>query len=442
MDQNTTVVKFGGTSLADASQFRKVASIIKSDPKRRYAVVSAPGKRFSSDIKVTDLLIRCYNAKTPEDRDAAFDIITDRFTGIERDLALSTDIAGEIEAIREKVESPEGVTYSYLISRGEYLSARLMSAYLGFDFVDAADLIFFDDKGILDEPKTYPVVRDVLEKHETAVIPGFYGSLADGSINTFPRGGSDITGSVIARGIEAHLYENWTDVSGVLMADPKIIPDAKCIDVLTYRELRELSYMGSQVLQEEAVFPVKQLGIPINVRNTNDIQAPGTMIVAEAPPSASGRTVTGLAGRRGFSVLLIEKTFMNNQVGFMRRVLSLFEKHDISVEHVPTGIDTLSVIFESAKATPEAIGDIIASINRDLKVDYISYSENVALVAVAGRNMVNRSGTAGLILTQLGKAGINILLLSQSSNEINIIVGVEAMHFEKTLRILYDLFKD
>lgn len=441
MDQNITVVKFGGTSLADAKQFQKVASIVLADEKRRYVVVSAPGKRFSSDIKVTDLLIRVYNAKTREDIDRGFEVIRERFTSIEKDLDLKTDIASVINGIYEKVVSPEGVNYSYLVSRGEYLSAILMAAYLGFAFVDAADLIFFDDKGTMDEGKTYYTIRKKLEDVPYAVIPGFYGTMPDGSVNTFPRGGSDITGSVIARGVEAHMYENWTDVSGFMMADPRIIPDAKVIDVLTYRELRELSYMGASVLQEDAVFPVKQLGIPINVRNTNDVDAPGTMIVADAPPT-SDHPVTGLAGRKGFSVLLIEQTFMNNKVGFMRRVLSLFEKHNISIEHVPTGIDTLSVVFESAKASPEAIGDIIASINRDLKVDYISYSENVALVAVAGRNMANRSGTAGSILTQLGKAGINILLLAQSSNEINIIVGVEAMHYEKTIRILYDMFKD
>lgn len=441
MDQNITVVKFGGTSLADANQFQKVADIVRADDKRRYVVVSAPGKRFSSDIKVTDLLIRIYNAKSREEIDRGFESLRERFTDIENTLGLSTDISSHIDAVYEKVTSSEGVNYSYLVSRGEYLNGILMASYLGFAFMDAADLIYFDEKGVLDEVKTYATVRKALADVPAAVIPGFYGSMPDGSVNTFPRGGSDITGSVIARGVEAHLYENWTDVSGFLMADPRIIPDAKCIDVLTYRELRELSYMGASVLQEDAVFPVKQLGIPINVRNTNDVSAPGTMIVAEAPPTSS-HPVTGLAGRKGFSVLLIEQTLMNNKVGFMRRVLSLFEKHNISIEHVPTGIDTLSVVFESAKATPEAIGDIIASINRELKVDYISYSENVALVAVAGRNMANRSGTAGSILTQLGKAGINILLLAQSSNEINIIVGVEAVHYEKTIRILYDMFKD
>ena len=439
MNQNITVLKFGGTSLADASQFRKVRDIVVADEKRKYVIVSAPGKRFSGDTKVTDLLIRCYNAQTDEDRKASFDVIKERYLEIEAELGLSCDIGCEIDKISEVVAG--GCTYSYLVSRGEYLNAILMAAFLGYDFVDAADLIFFDDNGVMDEGKTYPTIRKRLAASERAVIPGFYGVLPDGSINTFPRGGSDITGSVIARGIEAGLYENWTDVSGFLMTDPRIIPEAKCIDILTYRELRELSYMGSSVLQEDTVFPVKQLGIPIYIRNTNDVNAKGTMIVADAPP-ANDHPITGLAGRKGFSVLLIEKMLMNNQIGFMRKILSLFEKHNISVEHVPTGIDTMSVVFESATATPEAIGAIIASINRDLKVDYISYSENVALVAVVGRNMANRSGTAGSILTQLGKAGINILLLAQPSNELNIIVGVEANHYEKTIRILYDLFND
>lgn len=439
MNQNITVLKFGGTSLADASQFKKVCDIVRADEKRRYVIVSAPGKRFSGDTKVTDLLIRCYNAQSDADRQSSFDIIRSRYMEIEAELSLSCNIGSEIDNIASVVSS--GCSYSYLVSRGEYLNAILMAAYLGYDFIDAAELIFFDDHGVLDEPKTYATIRKRLSSCEHAVIPGFYGALPDGTINTFPRGGSDITGSVIARGIEAGLYENWTDVSGFLMTDPRIIPEAKCIDILTYRELRELSYMGSSVLQEDTVFPVKQLGIPIHIRNTNDIQAKGTLIVADAPP-ANDHPVTGLAGRKGFSVLLIEKMLMNNQIGFMRKILSLFEKHNISVEHVPTGIDTMSVVFESATATPEAIGAIIASINRDLKVDYISYSENVALVAVVGRNMANRSGTAGSILTQLGKAGINILLLAQPSNELNIIVGVESNHYEKTIRILYDLFND
>lgn len=432
------VVKFGGSSLADAAQFKKVSEIVLSEESRRYVVPSAPGKRFSGDTKVTDMLYQCYDlAEMGDLTDEAFAKIEERYNNIISDLGLNISLDAEYAKIKNDFKNKVGRDYA--ASRGEYLNGRILAEYIGYDFIDAAEVIFFDRNGLLDNEKTNKAVKAACEKHTKAVIPGFYGSAFDGSVKTFSRGGSDVTGSVVAGAIGAEVYENWTDVSGCLMADPRIVDSPLPIDYITYHELRELSYMGATVLHEDAIFPVRRAGIPINIKNTNAPADPGTMIVAEAPSTSRNRVITGIAGKKDFSVIAIEKDMMNQELGFGRRVLEVFEKNGISFEHLPSGVDTMSVIVATAalEGKREAI---IEGICREVNPDHIHIEDGIALVAVVGRGMVKTHGTASRVFSAISRADINVRMIDQGSSELNIIIGVHDNDFERTLRAIYNEF--
>ncbi len=432
------VVKFGGTSLADAEQFRRVAAIVKADPSRKYVVASAPGKRFKDDIKVTDLFYQCYSlAKKREDITEIYQQITDRYNTIIKDLGISFDISGELEYVKNAMLSHSGRDFA--ASRGEYLNSIILAKYMGFDFIDAENVIHFKENGTFDSEYTNAVLSEELKKHEYAVIPGFYGTTPNGTIKTFSRGGSDITGAIVARAAEAEIYENWTDVSGMKMADPRLIEDPKTIATVTYRELRELSYMGATVLHEDAVFPARVAGIPINIRNTNDPSAPGTMIVAATEEFDRDLVITGIAGKKGFSVINIEKDNMNSTVGFGRRVLEILEDNELSFEHLPSGIDTMGVVVNTEALEPHR-EKVLNSINRTLKPDSLSIEDGISLIAVVGRAMVKVKGTAAKVFDAVSEAGVNIKMIDQGSSEINIIIGVEEQDFETTLRAIYNKF--
>jgi aspartate kinase len=432
------VVKFGGSSLADANQFRKVAAIVKADPNRRFVVASAPGKRFSDDVKVTDMLYRCFDmVRNHEDITEYYKQISDRYNGIIRDLGLNFDISGELEYIKNAILHHSGRDFA--ASRGEYLNSLILAKYLGFGFIDAESVIFFRENGDFDGERTNEEMKKELQKHQYAVIPGFYGGMPNGTIKTFSRGGSDVTGSIVARACEAEIYENWTDVSGCLMADPRIVKDPMPIKTITYSELRELSYMGASVLHEDAIFPVRYAGIPINIRNTNDPEAPGTMIVASTNDYDSEHIITGIAGRKGFSVITIEKDMMNSEIGFGRRVLDVLEDNDISFEHLPSGVDTMSVIVSTAYLDARR-ERVIASINKRCRPDSIVIEDGLALLAVVGRGMVKSKGTAARVFKAISVADINIRMIDQGSSELNIIVGVEERDLEKAVNAIYGEF--
>ena len=432
------VVKFVGSSLADAEHFRQVASIIKADPARRYVVPSAPGKRFKEDIKVTDMLYECYEKiRKHENIDELYQKIMDRYNGIIADLGLNFDISGELEYVKNAMMHRSGRDFA--ASRGEYLNGLILSKYLGYSFVDAENVIFFRENGTFDEEKTNRVLAEELMQHKNAVIPGFYGVMPNGTIKTFSRGGSDITGSIVARAVEADLYENWTDVSGFMMADPRVLENPCAIETITYRELRELSYMGATVLHEDAIFPVRYAGIPINIRNTNDPSADGTMIVAETAHYDTEKVITGIAGKKGFSVITIEKDMMNSEVGFGRKVLEVLEEHEISFEHLPSGIDNMSIVVNSACLEGRR-EKIMGAINRMVRPDHISVEDGLALVAVVGRAMVKAKGTAARVFDSLSSAGINIRMIDQGSSEISIIVGIEEHDFDAALCAIYKEF--
>ncbi len=435
------VVKFGGSSLADAEHFRQVASIVKADPTRRFVVPSAPGKRDKNDTKVTDLLYECYNLiKARESReviDAAYDRICERYNSIIKDLGLDFDLSGELAYVKNAMLHASGRDYA--ASRGEYLNSLILAKFLGFDFIDAENVIFFRDNGTLDEEKTQEVLAAELKQHAYAVIPGIYGGMPNGTVKTFSRGGSDITGSIVARAAGADLYENWTDVSGFMMADPRVIDNPCIIQEITYRELRELSYMGATVLHEDAVFPVRIAGIPINIRNTNRPEDAGTMIVAHATGYDTDKVITGIAGKKGFSVLTIEKDLMNSEVGFGRKVLEVFEENDISFEHLPSGIDTMSIVTSSA-ALEGRRDRLMQSISRTVRPDSVFIEDELALVAVVGRGMVKAKGTAARVCDALARADVNIRMIDQGSSELNIIVGVDENEYEDALRAIYAEF--
>ena len=443
MENILKVVKFGGSSLADAEHFRRAIEIIQAEPSRRYVVPSAPGKRNKGDEKVTDLLYSCYDAASHgENINLRFEHIANRFRGIIEDLNLRISLEDDFETIRRAFMHKAGRDYA--ASRGEYLNGRIMAACLGYDFIDAADVIFFNDDGTFNAERTNTVLKQKLTEHQRAVIPGFYGSMPNDTIKTFSRGGSDITGSIVARAAECDLYENWTDVSGFMMADPRIVKDPLPIDTVTYRELRELSYMGAGVLHEESIFPVRFAGIPINIRNTNDPSAAGTMIVPDAPV---GKTViTGIAGKKGFSVITVDKDLMNTEVGFGRRMLSVLEREKINFEHLPSGIDTMSVLV----ATPVLEGRrerIIDEMCDLLNPDSIQIDDNMALIAVVGRGMKKAPGTAARVFKAVGSVGVNIRMIDQGSSELNIILGIEEKDFETAMNAIYnefvrDSFKD
>ena len=433
------VTKFGGSSLADAAQFQKVAEIIQADPARKYVVPSAPGKRFKNDDKVTDLLYKSYAlASSGQDTAEVFAEITRRYTDIKNELALKTDVEGLISRIKNRVDGGAGIAYT--ASRGEYLNGILLAEYLGFAFIDAAEVILFDSRGVLDAEKTNTIMSKRLLKEKQAVIPGFYGSGPDGSIVTFSRGGSDITGSLVARAAKADLYENWTDVSGFMVTDPRIVPETRVIRYITYKELRELSYMGASVLHQDAVFPVSQSGIPINSRNTNEPDAPGTMIVHQLPREHQSDTViTGIAGHKGYCAITIEKNMMNSELGIGRRFLEVFERNNILFEHLPSGVDTMSAVL-NAKAIEGKQESVMASIQDEIEPDSIEFIPNLALLAVVGHGMARSAGTAGKIFSALGKQNINIRIIDQGSSEINIIIGVDEQDLEKSIRTIYDAF--
>ncbi len=424
--------------MADATQIRKVHDIITKDPAIKYVVPSAPGKRFPEDFKVTDMLYRCYDKCVKgENSDADFTAIEERFNAIIRELGLQLSLEDEYTVIRKAFKIKLGRDFA--ASRGEYLSGKILSAYLGYPFIDAADVIFFDKNGCFDSERTDEVLSAKLKAMEHAVVPGFYGSMPNDTIKTFSRGGSDITGSIVARAARADMYENWTDVSGFLMADPRIIKNPKTIPHITYHELRELSYMGATVLHEDAIFPVRMEGIPINIRNTNAPSDPGTTILAEMPANDPVEVITGIAGKKGFAVVTIDKDMMNQELGFGRRILWAFEKNGISFEHLPSGIDTMSVIVsESALENKKTalLADIIALTNPD----HIHVEYGIALIAVVGRGMVQTKGTASKIFTAIYENDVNIRMIDQGSSELNIIIGVKSEDFEKAMNAIYNAF--
>ncbi len=431
----TIVVKFGGTSLAGADQIRKAADIVLSDPARRFMVASAPGKRTGDDIKVTDLLYRCYDeAAAGQDFSGTLAQIEGRYADILAGLGVAFDLAAEIAILREHLEADP--QRDYMASRGEYLNARIIAAFLGRPFVDPAETIFFTEAGSLDEKRTFEALGARLASLECAVIPGFYGVMPDGTVHTFSRGGSDITGSIAAQASKADLYENWTDVSGMLSADPRIVENPHVIDHITYTELRELSYMGASVLHEDAVFPVRKAGIPINIRNTNRPADPGTMIVPWADRSAQKRVVTGVAGRKGFTSIAIEKSMLNSEVGFTAKLLTILAENGVSFEHCPSGIDTISVVVNTEHFL-RARDDILIAIQKQLEPDAMTVEDGLAMLAVVGRGMVFSKGTAARIFKALADANINVRMIDQGSSELNIIVGVEEHDYENAIRAIY-----
>ena len=431
------VVKFGGSSLASAEQFRKVADIIHSDDSRRYVVPSAPGKRFSDDTKVTDMLYGCYElAAKGKNFEKEFDAIKERYYSIIKELNIDIDMEKEFDTVRACFIGKAGRDYA--ASRGEYLNGLVLAAYLGYPFVDPAEMVFFADDGSFDADRTFAAVGERLKDIERAVVPGFYGSMPNDTIKTFSRGGSDITGSIVAAGVGADLYENWTDTSGFLVCDPRIVKDPQPIRTITYRELRELAYMGASVFHEDAIFPVRKNGIPINIKNTNKPGDPGTFIV-ESTSQKPLYTITGIAGKKGFAVVNIEKDMMNNELGFGRRVLEQFEKNGISFEHMPSGIDTMSVIVHQEEFADKE-QEILAGIHRNCHPDVIDIETDLALVAVVGRGMKSERGTAGRIFSALAHAHVNVKMIDQGSSELNIIIGVSEQDFEKACNAIYEIF--
>lgn len=431
------VVKFGGSSLASARQFKKVGDIIRADKSRRYVIPSAPGKRNSKDTKVTDMLYECYAAaSTGASYKKLLEAIKARYQEIIDGLDLNLNLDHEFATIEENFV--KGIGKDYAASRGEYLNGIVMANYLGYEFIDAAEVIFFDENGNFEAELTNKELSERLEHIERAVIPGFYGSKHDGSIKTFSRGGSDVTGSIVARAIHADLYENWTDVSGFLVTDPRIVENPEVIETITYKELRELAYMGAGVLHEDAIFPVRKEGIPINIRNTNRPEDKGTLIV-ESTCRKPRYTITGIAGRKGFCAINIEKAMMNSEVGFGRKVLGVFEKYGISFEHMPSGIDTMTIMVHQDEFE-EYEQSVIAGIHRAVEPDLVDLEADLALIAVVGRGMKGTRGTVGRIFSALAHARINVKMIDQGSSELNIIIGVKNSDFETAIKAIYDIF--
>jgi len=436
-DMMKKVVKFGGSSLASARQFKKVGDIIRSDKSRRYVVPSAPGKRNDKDEKVTDLLYQCYDAASGgTSYKKILERIKKRYEEIIDGLNLNLNLDSEFDRIEENFIAKAGRDYA--ASRGEYLNGLVMAEYLGFEFIDAAEVVFFHDNGVFDAEATDKELSERLEHVDRAVIPGFYGSRHDGTVKTFSRGGSDVTGSIVAKAIHADMYENWTDVSGFLVTDPRVVENPQVIETITYRELRELAYMGASVLHEDAIFPVRKEGIPINIRNTNRPDDKGTLIV-ESTCRKPKYTITGIAGKKGFCSINVEKAMMNSEVGFGRKVLQVFEDYGISFEHMPSGIDTMT-IFVHQSEFEEYEQSVIAGIHRAVEPDYVEMESDLALVAVVGRGMKATRGTAGRIFSALAHARVNVKMIDQGSSELNIIIGVKDGDFETAIKAIYDIF--
>jgi aspartate kinase len=433
------VCKFGGTSMADASSVAQVVSIINANPKRKIVVVSAPGKLKDQD-KITDILINCYKSAKEGSCKELFEKVKARFQSIIDDLNIDIDLTREFEIIRQEIDA--GAGYDYAASRGEYLTALILAEYLGFDFLDAKDIIKFSQDGVFESELTNDLTKAALETIEKGVVvPGFYGSRPDGSICVFSRGGSDITGAILARAVNAELYENWTDVNGFMMCDPRIVKDPKSIPSLTYKELRELSYMGAGVLHPEAIFPVRLADISINIRNTFEPDNPGTMIVPSKKYRKNGRVVTGIAGRKNFTVINIEKSMMNSELGFARRALSVLEEHKISIEHMPTGIDTLGLVIENANIKGK-IDSVVEGLKAALSPDHLEVFDDLALIATVGHGMIQRKGTASKLFSALYNADINVRMIDQGSSELNIIIGVDNKDFERSIEAIYRAFVD
>lgn len=434
------VVKFGGTSMADAKSIRQVAEIIKQDKERRYVVVSAPGKRFSQDHKVTDMLYACYHdMQINGECKATFDKIRERFKGIVKDLGLGLDIDSYLDKVEEEMLKYNSA--EFCASRGEYLSAVITAEVLGYEFIDAKDVMIFDANGDFDSESTNEKVKSVLENVERAVVPGFYGGDSEGIVHTFSRGGSDVSGAVIARAVGASLYENWTDVNGFMSADPRIVDNPKPIETLSYKELRELAYMGANVLHPESIFPVRVSKIPINIRNTFCPTAEGTMIVAELDEKEhSKRVITGIAGKKGYSIIYIEKSMMNSELGFVRKVLAVLEYYNISIEHLPTGIDTMSIVIpDNELAGKEDV--VIERIKKVVDPDHIEIKSGISLIATVGHGMSYKPGSASTLVGALAKEKINIRMIDQGSSEMNIIVGIATSDYERAIKAIYAAFQ-
>ena len=431
------VVKFGGSSLASAEQFEKVGKIIRADKDRRFVVPSAPGKRDSKDTKVTDMLYCCYAlAEAGKDFKAELKAIKERYQGIIDGLKLDLSLEEEFKIVEKNFKEKAGKDYA--ASRGEYLNGIIMANYLGYEFIDSATVIFFKENGEFDSEKTNEVLSARLKDCKSAVVPGFYGAYEDGRVKTFSRGGSDITGSIVARAIKADVYENWTDVSGILVVDPRIIPNPAAIETITYRELRELSYMGFSVLHEDAIFPVRREGIPINIRNTNAPADNGTWIVGSTCQK-SKYVITGIAGKKGFCSINIEKDMMNSEIGFGRKVLQAFEDNGISFEHVPSGIDTMTVFVHQDEFMHKE-QQVVAALHRLANPDVIDIESDLALIAVVGRGMKSTRGVSGRIFSALAHKNVNVKMIDQGSSELNIIIGVTNDDFETAIKAIYDIF--
>ncbi|MBQ7485456.1 MAG: aspartate kinase [Oscillospiraceae bacterium] len=433
------VLKFGGSSMADATQFAKVRSIVESEESRRVVVVSAAGKRRGGDHKLTDLLYLCHaHLKYGVSCDGVWQMITERYLSIRDELGLSTDLESEFAALRQKMDS--GISQDELVSRGEYFAARLMADYLGYEFIDSARWLYFRLDGTVDQEQSYEALRK-LAQGRRVVIPGFYGVMPDGAIKTFSRGGSDITGALAAAALGADVYENWTDVSGFLMADPRIVKDPEPIERITYSELRELSYIGAQVLHEGTIFPVREKNITLNIRNTNQPQHPGTMIREsfEEGEITDDRFITGIAGKKNFSVITVTKSGMSGQQGTLRQMLEILEKYGVNVEYIPSGIDSVSLVVASDKAAP-CLYQIMGDLQKEIKPDTIHVTEDMAIVAAVGRKMAYKPGSSGKIFATLGENHINIRMITQGPEELNIIVGVDNKDFENAIRVLYNSF--
>lgn len=432
-------VKFGGSSLASAEQFQKVKAIIECDAARRYVVVSAPGKRFRDDDKITDLLYRCHAlAASGAPFDAEFQKIAARFTGIRDGLGLDCCIEAELDEIRSRIEA--GTSADYAASRGEYLNGKLLAAYLGVPFLDATEFVRFRDDGTFDDEATQHYA-EAIRRFSRVVIPGFYGRRRDGTIRTFSRGGSDITGAIVARGTESDLYENWTDVSGFLMTDPRIVPEAKTIETVTYSELRELSYMGATVLHEDSIFPVRRARIPIHVLNTNDPDSPGTMIVPDSMASDKehARPLTGIAGRRGYTVITLTKDNLHNDLGFAYRVLGILARNGIAAERTPSGIDTISLVIDDKRLSGK-MDQLYHDLMVECAPDTVEIASCIALIASVGIGMVRNPFVAAKLFAALAEADVNARLIDQDSNEMNIIIGVEQRDFERAIKAVYQAF--
>ena len=432
------VTKFGGSSLCDSNQFRKVKDIVLSDERRAYVVPSAPGKRSKGDYKITDLLYLCHqHVKKSLPFDELFKLIEERFITLCSELNLSIDMSKQLSDLKEKIIN--GATEEFVASRGEYLNGLILAEYLGYEFIDPVEIIVFKKSGRLDEVATYDAIYSRLAKAPKAVIPGFYGASKDGKVKTFSRGGSDITGAIISRGVGASLYENWTDVSGFLMADPRIVTNPKPIKEVTYKELRELSYMGANVFHEEAIFPVKNDGIPINIKNTNDPLGKGTFILNEKYEVKPGG-ITGIAGKRDFTVIAIEKTLMNRDIGYCRRILSILESNNVSFEHIPSGIDSISLVIDDSELD-DKIDKILEEIENQCSPDSLITHPNMALIAVVGEGIISSKGISAKVFTALAENDINVRMINQGSSELSIIVGVENEDFENAIRSVYKAFE-